>query len=37
MKSYLVEQKVCDVENHAEGELGREKGEEPLGSVHVSL
>lgn len=25
------------MENHAEGELGREQGEEPLGGIHVSL
>lgn len=25
------------MENHAEGELGREEGEEPLGGIHVGL
>lgn len=34
---YLAEQEVDDVEDHAERELGREKGEEPLGRVHVSF
>lgn len=34
---YLAEQQVSDVENHAEGELGREEGEEPLGGIHVCL
>lgn len=34
---YLAEQKISDVENHTEGELGGEEGEEPLGGIHVSL
>ena len=34
---YLTEQQVSDVENHAEGELGCEQGEEPLGGIHVCL
>lgn len=34
---YLTKQQVSDVENHAEGELGRKEGEEPLGGIHVCL
>lgn len=34
---YLTEQQVSDVENHAQGELGSEEGEEPLGGIHVCL
>lgn len=34
---YLKEKQVSDVENHAQGELGSEEGEEPLGGVHVCL
>lgn len=34
---YLTEKQVSDVEHHAQGELGSEEGEEPLGGVHVRL
>lgn len=34
---YLTEQQVSDVENHAEGELGSEERQEPLGGIHVRL
>lgn len=34
---YLTQQQVGDVEDHAEGELGSEEGQEPLGGVHMSL
>lgn len=34
---YLTQQQVSDVENHTQGELGSEEGEEPLGGVHVCL
>lgn len=34
---YLTQQQVSDVENHTQGELGSEEGEEPLGSIHVCL
>ncbi|MGH0143011.1 UNVERIFIED_CONTAM: hypothetical protein FKN15_052307 [Acipenser sinensis] len=35
--SYLTEQEVNDVEDHAEREFGCEEGEKPLGGVHVSF
>lgn len=34
---YLTQQQVSDVENHTQGKLGSEEGEEPLGGVHVCL
>lgn len=36
-KLYLTEKQVSDVENHAEGELCSEEGEEPLRGIHVCL
>lgn len=34
---HLTQEKVSDVEDHAEGELGSEKGQEPLRGIHMSL
>ncbi|ETE65147.1 Octapeptide-repeat protein T2, partial [Ophiophagus hannah] len=34
--TYLAQQQVDDVEDHVEGELCCEKGEEPLGGIHRS-
>lgn len=34
---HLTQQQVSDVEDHAEGELGSEEGQEPLRGVHMSL
>lgn len=34
---HLTQQQVGDVEDHAEGELGSEEGQEPLGGIHMSL
>src|SRR4029434_843555 len=36
-ETYLTEQQIGDVEDHAERELGGEEREEPLGGVHVGL
>lgn len=35
--TYLTEQQVQDVEDHAERELGREEREKPLGCVHMGF
>lgn len=37
MDSHLTEEYIQDVENHEERKLCREKSQEPLGCVHVSL
>lgn len=34
---YLTQQQIGDVEDHAEGELGSEEGQKPLGGIHMSL
>ncbi|EDL39339.1 mCG1051112 [Mus musculus] len=34
---YLTQQKVNDVEHHAEWKLGSKESEEPLGCIHMSF